>query len=80
MRVCQYTHHTSISDLSSNSTKYPHTTIPLPLTIHFPPSLISLQMPNDYLSFRDVETETHHPIRLYTRYIDKARRKGETGA
>ncbi|KAM3567180.1 hypothetical protein VYU27_010669, partial [Nannochloropsis oceanica] len=29
------------------------------------------QMPNDYLSFKDVETETHHPIRLYTRYIDK---------
>jgi len=30
-------------------------------------------MPNDYLSFKDVETETHHPIRLYTRYIDKVR-------
>lgn len=29
------------------------------------------QVPNDYLSFRDTETETRHPIRLYTRYIDK---------
>ncbi|KAF4828265.1 Pre-mRNA-processing-splicing factor 8 [Colletotrichum siamense] len=29
------------------------------------------QSPNDFLQFRDKETETRHPIRLYTRYIDK---------
>lgn len=29
------------------------------------------QGPNDFLQFRDEETETRHPIRLYTRYIDK---------
>ena len=29
------------------------------------------QRPNEYLSFQDVETETSHPIRLYTRYFDK---------
>jgi pre-mRNA-processing factor 8 len=29
------------------------------------------QRPNEYLSFPDVETETQHPIRLYTRYLDK---------
>ncbi|EXX60267.1 Prp8p [Rhizophagus irregularis DAOM 197198w] len=28
-------------------------------------------MPNDFLQFRDVATETRHPIRLYCRYIDK---------
>ena len=28
-------------------------------------------MPNKYCSFHDTETETRHPIRLYTRYIDK---------
>ena len=27
--------------------------------------------PNDFLQFRDSATETRHPIRLYTRYIDK---------
>jgi pre-mRNA-processing factor 8 len=27
--------------------------------------------PSDYLAFPDVATETRHPIRLYTRYIDK---------
>ncbi|KAF3015240.1 pre-mRNA-splicing factor 8 [Neopestalotiopsis sp. 37M] len=27
--------------------------------------------PNDFLQFRDHETETKHPIRLYTRYVDK---------
>ncbi|KAI9724292.1 MAG: pre-mRNA-splicing factor 8 [Chrysothrix sp. TS-e1954] len=27
--------------------------------------------PNDFLQFRDRQTETRHPIRLYTRYIDK---------
>ncbi|TDZ37058.1 Pre-mRNA-processing-splicing factor 8 [Colletotrichum spinosum] len=29
------------------------------------------QSPNDFLQFRDKEAETRHPIRLYTRYIDK---------
>ena len=29
-------------------------------------------LPGEYLSFRDARTETKHPIRLYTRYIDKA--------
>ena len=29
------------------------------------------QSANDFLQFRDRETETRHPIRLYTRYIDK---------
>ncbi|KAM0212373.1 hypothetical protein ACHAPA_008675 [Fusarium lateritium] len=29
------------------------------------------QSPNDFLQFRDRETESNHPIRLYTRYIDK---------
>ena len=29
------------------------------------------QMPNDFLTFQDVQTETQHPIRLYSRYIDK---------
>jgi pre-mRNA-processing factor 8 len=29
------------------------------------------QQPSDYLAFPDVATETRHPIRLYTRYIDK---------
>ncbi|CAH0018104.1 unnamed protein product [Clonostachys rhizophaga] len=29
------------------------------------------ESPNDFLQFRDRETETRHPIRLYTRYIDK---------
>ena len=29
------------------------------------------QSPNDFLQFKDKETETRHPIRLYTRYIDK---------
>ncbi len=28
-------------------------------------------MPNDFLTFKDAVTETHHPIRLYMRYIDK---------
>ncbi|KAK8166256.1 pre-mRNA processing splicing factor 8 [Phyllosticta citrichinensis] len=27
--------------------------------------------PNDFLQFRDKATETRHPIRLYTRYIDR---------
>ncbi|PYH84048.1 PROCN-domain-containing protein [Aspergillus uvarum CBS 121591] len=29
------------------------------------------QSPNDFLQFRDRTTETRHPIRLYTRYVDK---------
>ena len=29
------------------------------------------QSPNDFLQFRDKSTEARHPIRLYTRYIDK---------
>ncbi|KAI9295519.1 pre-mRNA-processing-splicing factor 8 [Neoconidiobolus thromboides FSU 785] len=29
------------------------------------------QLPNDFLQFRDVPTETKHPIRLYSRYIDR---------
>ncbi|EFE39528.1 hypothetical protein TRV_05787 [Trichophyton verrucosum HKI 0517] len=29
------------------------------------------QSPNDFLQFRDRATESKHPIRLYTRYIDK---------
>ncbi|CAD6586713.1 MAG: pre-mRNA-splicing factor 8 [Alectoria sarmentosa] len=28
------------------------------------------QSPNDFLQFRDRKTETRHPIRLYTRYVD----------
>ncbi len=29
------------------------------------------QRPNEYLTFSDIETEVSHPIRLYTRYLDK---------
>ena len=29
------------------------------------------QMPNEFISYRDVRTETRHPIRLYSRYVDK---------
>jgi len=29
------------------------------------------QMPNNFLQFRDTATETRHPIRLYSRYIDR---------
>ncbi|OQR97218.1 pre-mRNA-processing-splicing factor 8 [Achlya hypogyna] len=29
------------------------------------------QFPNEYLAFKDTATETHHPIRMYTRYIDR---------
>ncbi|KAI8848655.1 pre-mRNA processing factor 8 [Chytridium lagenaria] len=28
-------------------------------------------LPNDFLQFKDVQTELKHPIRLYTRYIDR---------
>ena len=28
-------------------------------------------MPNEFLQYKDVETETNHPIRLYSRYIDR---------
>lgn len=29
------------------------------------------EIPNEFLDFREVQTETRHPIRLYSRYIDK---------
>ncbi|KAL3228102.1 hypothetical protein MRX96_004021 [Rhipicephalus microplus] len=29
------------------------------------------QVPNDFLSFQDVATEAAHPVRLYSRYIDR---------
>nr|CAD7196881.1 unnamed protein product [Timema douglasi] len=29
------------------------------------------QMPNDFLTFQDVATESAHPIRLYCRYVDR---------
>ena len=29
------------------------------------------QMPNDFLSFQDVSSEVAHPIRLYSRYIER---------
>lgn len=29
------------------------------------------ETPNDFLCFSDVETETQHPIRMYTRYVDQ---------
>eukprot|EP00892_Ulva_mutabilis_P008605 jgi/Ulvmu1/6116/UM027_0094.1 len=29
------------------------------------------KLPNEYLTFKDTHTETRHPIRLYTRYLDK---------
>jgi len=29
------------------------------------------QMPNEFITFWDVKVETRHPIRLYSRYIDK---------
>ena len=29
------------------------------------------KMPNEYLTFKDHATEQKHPIRLYTRYMDK---------
>ena len=29
------------------------------------------QMPNDFLTYQDVDTEISHPIRLYARYIDR---------
>eukprot|EP00898_Chlorokybus_atmophyticus_P000280 jgi/Chlat1/1252/Chrsp115S01693 len=29
------------------------------------------QTPNDFASFRDIKTETRHPIRMYSRYIDR---------
>ena len=29
------------------------------------------QMPNNFLQFRDSGTETRHPIRLYSRYVDR---------
>ena len=29
------------------------------------------QIPNEFLTFRDTRTEVRHPIRLYSRYINK---------
>ncbi|PWN42662.1 putative PRP8-U5 snRNP protein, pre-mRNA splicing factor [Ceraceosorus guamensis] len=29
------------------------------------------QMPNGFLQFRDTQSETRHPIRMYTRYVDR---------
>lgn len=29
------------------------------------------QRPNEYLTFADIDTEVQHPIRMYTRYVDK---------
>ncbi|KAJ8927951.1 hypothetical protein NQ314_019584 [Rhamnusium bicolor] len=29
------------------------------------------QMPNDFLTFQDIQSETCHPIRLYCRYVDR---------
>lgn len=29
------------------------------------------QLPNDFLSYQDRQTETAHPIRLYCRYVDR---------
>ncbi|OAF70592.1 Splicing factor Prp8 [Intoshia linei] len=29
------------------------------------------QMPNDFLTYKDIETEQVHPVRLYSRYIDR---------
>lgn len=29
------------------------------------------QLPNDFATFQDVQTESAHPIRLYSRYIDR---------
>lgn len=31
----------------------------------------SPQIPNDYLKFKNLEVEQSHPIRMYTRYVDK---------
>ena len=31
----------------------------------------SAEVPNEYLFFKDLKTEIRHPIRLYTRYVDK---------
>ena len=28
-------------------------------------------MPNNFLQYRDSATETQHPIRLYSRYVDR---------
>ena len=29
------------------------------------------QMPSDFLTYQDVQTESSHPIRLYSRYVDR---------
>ena len=33
------------------------------------------KIPNEYLTFKDHATEQKHPIRLYTRYMDKVRNR-----
>ena len=33
--------------------------------------LVMLQIPNEFLNFRSTATEIRHPIRLYSRYINK---------
>ncbi len=35
---------------------------------------VCAQIPNEFLTFRDTRTETRHPIRLYSRYINKVTR------
>ena len=34
---------------------------------------VPLQVPNEFLTFRSTAVETRHPIRLYSRYINKVR-------
>ena len=36
---------------------------------------VHAQIPNEFLTFRDTRTETRHPIRLYSRYINKVTHK-----
>lgn len=33
--------------------------------------VVATQCPNEFITFRDVKTEMRHPIRLYSRYVDK---------
>ena len=43
-----------------------------PHLVYRPLSLrVCAQIPNEFLTFRDTRTETRHPIRLYSRYINK---------
>ena len=36
-----------------------------------PSPSLSLQLPNEHMSFPDVATEVRHPVRIYLRYTDK---------